>query len=443
VSEARTSVAGQDVNGLASGGITGITVGGFKSIATTQSIEVRPLTILSGANSSGKTSFLQPLLLLKQTLEATYDPGPLLLYGPNVKFTSGEQLLSRVPRQAPADGFEVGIRVGRDHDVKVFLGHEQRKGFHVERTTYKLLGGPLELRPGMSAAQLKKQHPGPVPAGGGDLEPRVVRDRCFLVRKYGHSEGDQPSVPHPEQLSWFLPHIEGLIHVPGLRGNPERVYPVTGVGPRFPGTFEKYVASVIARWQSEGDGASLTDLNRQMANIGLASRVAAMPISEAQVELRVPRLLRSERDESDDLVNIADVGLGVSQTLPVLVALLAAKPGQAVYIEQPEIHLHPRAQVRLADVLAEAAKRGVRVIAETHSSLLLQAVQTLVAKGELDPDLVKLHWFVRNEADGSTEVRSANLDEEGAYGDWPTDFDDVELNSAKEYLDAAEARSRA
>jgi hypothetical protein len=50
---------------------------------------------------------------------------------------------------------------------------------------------------------------------------------------------------------------------------------------------------------------------------------------------------------------------------------------------------------------------------------------------------------VRNEADGSTEVRSANLDEEGAYGDWPTDFDDVELNSAKEYLDAAEARSRA
>jgi hypothetical protein len=73
---------GQPVTDQVSQGITGITVGGFKSIATSQSIEIRPLTILAGANSSGKTSFLQPLLLLKQTLEAPYDPGPLLLDGP-------------------------------------------------------------------------------------------------------------------------------------------------------------------------------------------------------------------------------------------------------------------------------------------------------------------------------------------------------------------------
>jgi len=202
------------------------------------------------------------------------------------------------------------------------------------------------------------------------------------------------------------------------------------------------VASVIARWQSEENRPSLHALNRQLQGVGLTSKVTAVSITETRVELQVGRLLRSERDGSNDLVSISDAGFGVSQTLPVLVALLAAHPGQAVYIEQPEIHLHPRAQVRLADVLAEAAKRGVRVIAETHSSLLLQAVQTLVAKGELAPNLVKLHWFVRSENDGSTEIRSADLDEEGAYGDWPLDFDDVELNSAKEYLDAAEARSR-
>lgn len=168
----------------------------------------------------------------------------------------------------------------------------------------------------------------------------------------------------------------------------------------------------------------------------MASHIVAMPITEVQVELRIARLLQSDGDGEDDLVNISDAGFGVSQTLPVLVALLAAKPGQIVYIEQPETHLHPRAQVRLAEVLAEAAKRGVRVIAETHSSLLLQGVQTLVAKGELPPDLVKLHWFVRNEKDGSTKVHSADLDEEGAYGEWPIDFDAVELRSAGDYLDA-------
>src|SRR6267142_499309 len=75
--------------------ITEIQVAGFKSISDEQSIEIRPLTILAGANSSGKSSMMQPVLLLKQTLEAPYDPGALLLDGPNVKFTSVEQMLTK------------------------------------------------------------------------------------------------------------------------------------------------------------------------------------------------------------------------------------------------------------------------------------------------------------------------------------------------------------
>ena len=56
---------------------------------------MRPLTILAGANNSGKSSIMQPLLMMKQTLEATYDPGPLKLDGPNAHFTSAEQFLSQ------------------------------------------------------------------------------------------------------------------------------------------------------------------------------------------------------------------------------------------------------------------------------------------------------------------------------------------------------------
>ena len=138
-----------------------------------------------------------------------------------------------------------------------------------------------------------------------------------------------------------------------------------------------------------------------------------------------------------DMVSIADVGLGVSQVLPVLVAVIAAEPGQLVYLEQPELHLHPRAQVALAQVLADAAKRGVRVLTETHSSLLLLGIQTLVAEGKLSPELVKLHWFSRNK-DGVTEVSSVDLDEAGAYGDWPMDFDDVDLKIQSRYLDAVD-----
>src|ERR1700688_2727147 len=75
-------------------GITRITVQGFKSLRDETSIRIKPLTILAGANSSGKSSIMQPLLLLKQTLDAPYDPGSLKIDGENVKFTSADQFLS-------------------------------------------------------------------------------------------------------------------------------------------------------------------------------------------------------------------------------------------------------------------------------------------------------------------------------------------------------------
>src|SRR5437016_4394169 len=79
-----------------SAGITRLAVEGFKSIVNRQEIEIAPLTILAGANNSGKSSMIQPLLLMKQTLEAPYDPETLLFYGPNVNLTSADQFMSRV-----------------------------------------------------------------------------------------------------------------------------------------------------------------------------------------------------------------------------------------------------------------------------------------------------------------------------------------------------------
>ena len=81
--------------GLRQNAIRRIHVAGFKAIGARQDLEVRPLTLLAGANSSGKSSMMQAILLLKQTMEASYDPGSLLLNGANVKFTSVDQILHR------------------------------------------------------------------------------------------------------------------------------------------------------------------------------------------------------------------------------------------------------------------------------------------------------------------------------------------------------------
>ena len=280
------------------------------------------------------------------------------------------------------------------------------------------------------------------------LEFEVVRNRCFLeivmdiVRDSDNffrlfSYRLMRSMRHATDRYDSL--IRSIIHVPGLRGNPERVYKTTATGPDFPGTFENYVASVVARWQTKND-ARLNQLEEMLVALGLTGKIATKAVDYTQIELQVGRLPQPK--SAGDLVNIADVGFGVSQVLPVLVALLIAEPEQLVYLEQPELHLHPKAQYALAKILAETARRGVRLVVETHSALLLLMVQTLVAEGNLDPELVKLHWFSRSDENGMTSIQSADLDENGAFGDWAEDFGDIELMAEGAYLDAMEGREK-
>jgi hypothetical protein len=437
-------------------GITAISVSGYKSIREEQRIEIRPLTILAGANSSGKSSIMQPLLLLKQTLETPYDPGALLLDGPNVQITSADQVLSRAVGQQPAKAFSMQLEIGERLRLRLNFEKASGKGFDIGSMSYDWRGPTYEIRLGMSAQEIETL----VPSGLKDVAERiqssakeriqwsVVRNRCFLYLM--GALGGEPMFPvgptTPLGPSRYRDQsveacIEKVIHVPGLRGNPERTYKTSAVGEEFPGKFNDYVASVVSQWQEEPDESSLNLLGKNLEDLGLTWKIKARPIDAARVELRVGRLPHSRRGGALDLVSIADVGFGVSQTLPVIVALLVAKPGHMVYLEQPEIHLHPRAQSRVATALADTARRGVAVVAETHSSLLLRGVQTLVAKGELSPELVKLHWFTRR-ADGATVIQSTDLDEQGRFGEsWPEDFDDVLLESERSYLDAVESRS--
>ncbi len=415
-------------------GITKIAVRGFKSLAEECIIDIRPLTVLAGANSSGKSSIMQPLLLLKQTLELTFDPGPLWLEGPNVRFTEVEQFLSKLVDEERTDRFLIGIET-RKSDLAWSVTTTFRKGqrgIEIVKMTREDepdddSSWPLKhiiLYPEMPTEKIKSlfdRH-----STHGDLDV-VRRSRCFLRLE---SQDGNISLNFTRNLDF---DIFNSIHLPGLRGNPERMYKLTSTGPRYPGRFENYVASIIHDWQNTKD-SRLQTLVGALRRLKLTGRISTQKIGDIGIEIKVGF---HPHHRTSNMVNIADVGLGVSQVLPVLVALIVAEPGRLVYLEQPELHLHPRAQVALAQVLADAAKRGVRVVAETHSSLLLLAIQTLVAEGDLPPELVKLHWFTRDE-NGATKIDTADLDKVGAYGDWPEDFDDVDLKAQSDYLDAAD-----
>jgi predicted ATPase len=434
---------------LAEPALSEISVAGLKSIGDRQSIEIRPLTILAGANSSGKSTMMQGLLLLKQTLEASYDPGPLLLNGPNVRFSSVEQLCTRIAgKKANKRSFEFGLgrMVPARNEALLRLGFESGSKESSEPIGLKYQEeGTLErfqrLSLDLSSEAIRKtlvvdkKALDIVENFYGDASLSIVRDRCFLNLIVTKSNGSVSKLGDVREADL----IYDVLHLPGLRGNPTRTYPLTAVGERFPGTFEHYSASVIAKWTREND-PRLEILGQQLRDIGLTWKVRAERVDDTQVELKVGRLPKSKRNSSNDLVSIADVGLGVSQTLPVLVSLLVAKPGQLVYIEQPEIHLHPRAQTALAPIIADAANRGVRAVIETHSSLLLLGIQSLVAEDKLDASKVKLHWFQRSDKTGMTSVRSADLDEVGRFGDWPEDFGDVSLEADVRYLNAVDIK---
>ena len=429
-------------------GICSIAVQGFKCLAKESRIEIRPLTILAGANSSGKSSIMQPLLLMKQTLQASYDPGALLLNGPNVRLTSVDQLVSR-PQvdhlSNPAFTFSVESPKDLTHRIRYSPSEEREikiQEMYIEKYRDNDDAHSLHLTPGRKGNYLQTElsriagESVPEPPDGTQLV--INRYRCFLAFTFEVIAGNESSFVIP--MFWLFPsyYLERMIHVPGLRGNPERIYERTASGPSFPGTFEKYVATIIADWIKNDDDRQ-RKLETKLAQLGMTGEVSVQPVNDAQLELQVGRLAEGT-SHGQDLVNVADVGFGVSQVLPVLVALLVAERGQLVYVEQPELHLHPRAQYVLAGIMADAAKRGVKVVAETHSALLLLQIRTLLAKGDLDPDLVKLHWFLRDPEDGTTSIHTTDLDENGAFGDWPEDFGEVDLTAEGAYLDAVEER---
>ncbi|MEO1288487.1 MAG: AAA family ATPase, partial [Chloroflexota bacterium] len=343
-------------------GISKITVKGFKSLYDETSVEIRPLTILAGANSSGKSSIMQPLLLMKQTLESTYTPRVFLLNGLNVRYTDPRQFFLI---DSPESELEVSLGVDNVGDIVSSYSIGDHKSIKIEKTKFirshnYIAPNYAPKRPdvfilsrGMQHNDIAQQIPDEMELFKKDIE-EIANNRgvfygvgvyfYFLNISMLHENGSTAINTNPFEWEFypirkFNQFIQDIIHVPGLRDNPERSYPIAQIQGNFVGTFDNYFASVINEWteQEWKNNSPIIRLVRNMKDLRLSSGLKTH-IQNNEISIEVPH------PRSKSGVNIADVGLGVSQVLPVLVALLVAKEGQLVYLEQPELHLHPRAQ---------------------------------------------------------------------------------------------------
>ncbi len=180
-----------------------------------------------------------------------------------------------------------------------------------------------------------------------------------------------------------------------------------------------------------------TALNEWAQHLDVAEEVRAVDLGRLGIELQI-RPSGIDRD-----IDLTNVGVGVSQLLPVLLVCLLAQPDSLVLLEQPELHLHPAMQQRLGDFLLACAGSGRQLIVETHSEHLISRLRRRAAEDH-DDEIVELFKIVFAELDdtGATQLREVRANRYGGIEEWPQGFFDQGVREARAILEVGLAKKR-
>lgn len=416
----------------------------FKGWLDSKPIRLAPITVFFGTNSSGKTSLLQSILLLKQTADSA-DRSRVLHAGDHrslvdlgtpadlihrhdtseplriefkwsLPIVEGEKQIQIAGRTVSELAFAVGIRL-TDQGL-----------LNVEDATYRGAGaeialsckapGEYELR--STGVTLKRRAGRPWPL------PPPTRFYGFPEETVNYYQG----APWLPDLALALERQLGRVHYVGpLREYPQRSYLWAGDRPQNVGTRgEQAVPALLAAradgrkiGRGEGRGTRYTEFEVVIAEwlkrMGVIESFAVEAIAKNRKDYEV----RVRRTSKSAQVLITDVGFGVSQLLPVLVQCYYAPPSSTIIFEQPEIHLHPKVAADLADVLIDAAEVcNVQFIVESHSEHFLQRLQRRIAEGSIKAESVALYSC--DVVDGVSSIADLDVDEYGTIRKWPKDF---------------------
>ena len=350
-------------------------------------LDCAPLTLLCGLNGMGKSSVIQALLVLRQSFESgDLLHGRLVLGGELADLGTGTDVL-----------FE-----GADSDIV---------GFEIEcdeiESTWGLTFGYSQTTDQLTA-----------------------------------ESSAQPFVP--TEWEEVCPFGHNLLYIDAERVGPQKSYPLSdtmarradfGLGgeyalnylnlnlnklmasddPRCVGSRSPRLIDVVDEWLQEiSPGAHLHLDSVYAADALIAGFSFDRPGDVATRSFRA-----------------TNVGFGLSYTLPVILALLS-EPGTLCLIENPEAHLHPRGQTKLADLAVRASLADIQVIVETHSDHFMDGVRIAVRNGLISPDKTKIHYFER--PDGLTVVTSPQIDDDGRLSAWPDGFFDQHEENLEKLL---------
>ena len=360
--------------------LTNIKLQNFKCFETLD-MPCAPLTLLCGLNGMGKSSVFQALLALRQSVEAA---------------------LFTVPEELVLNGVLTNLGTGADvlfEDAQ----HETIRIVVTDSTIPKPYGLSFEYV--SHADQLLTEHGSEVyewgPDEGWREAPPVGGDLVYV-----DAERVGPRKLHPLLESASRRGDIGLRSEFALAFlNSRKDFVFSENDPRAKGQKSRKLLNVLDQWL---DGIS------PGVHLHLESIVDADAL-----------LARFSFDRKGDVetrpFRATNVGFGLSYTLPVLIALLSSSKTLCL-IENPEAHLHPRAQTKLAELAALAARAGVQSIVETHSDHFMDGVRIAVHEGTIVPEDVAFHYFER--VGGRSLLSTPKISTDGRLSEWPSGFFD-------------------
>jgi predicted ATPase len=426
----------------------------FKSWREVKSLRFGRITGLFGTNSSGKTSLLQLLLLLKQTAESADRALPLHLGDERslVELGTFRELLHG---HDLARELEWSLTWELPEPLKIVDPERQGAALYVgDELTHQARVGWLNGS-GSSGRMVTREHNYHfADATFGMLAKAEKKDEFELTPTTGkgfrfiRAQGRPWPLPAPTKCYGFPDQARGYYQNAGfladfelafeslfsrvfylgpLREYPQREYPWAGGRPSDMGRRgERVVDALLA---SREWGATLSQ-GRGKARLTVEERVAKWLkelklIHDFQVTPVAPESklyqVVVKRSAASAPVLITDVGFGVSQILPVITLCYYAPEGSVLIFEQPEIHLHPAVQAGLADVFIHAAKtRNVQIVLESHSEHLLRRLQRRIAEEKLATDEAALYFCDAAKTESKLVPLDMNLF--GAIENWPEDF---------------------
>jgi predicted ATPase len=430
----------------------------FRGIRDTGWLRIRPITIVIGANASGKTSLIAPLLILKQTIESSDTTLPLKTIGKYFNAGSFKDLIfdhdiknelsfcirfrqKEIKTNKKID--EIGKYPPGEIELSFLRSDKNRISFlskYVVRDIYgrimlsrhKLKSGRYSIR-GMGFPKsdrgfygiIKKTSPerflftaeGPFTERLENIISKQIKLKTSKKSSKISLSLSQGEDNYLRTVAFVRTAVDNILkeisYLGPLREYPKRMYEISGEIPHSVGIRGEFAPEILFRYK---DKPIMKHVNNWVAKFDLDFHINCNELTNGAFNITLSRKKGSQE------FNFADTGFGLSQILPLIVQGYYAKPGALIIAEQPEIHLNPKLQTILADLFSNFAKKKVGVLVETHSEHLLLRLRHLVAKKSIKQEDIALYY---TEKDGEkSKIREIPVEQNGhiKLEDWPKGF---------------------